>query len=67
MRKPRESQMYATITTLSPLRVLIDGAETPCRARALNGSYFTLTAGQRVTVTVRNPVPPLVLGDESEA
>lgn len=57
------SQMPATVTQVSPLRVVVDGAATDSPAKALNGATYTLN--QRVTVTVRNPRPPLVQGVES--
>lgn len=54
----------ATVTQASPLRVRTDGSSNDCPAVGLNGAAYTL--GQRVTVTTRNPTPPLVLGEESD-
>jgi hypothetical protein len=56
-------QMKATVTTASPIRVRVDGAVTDSPAVALNGTAYTL--GARVTVTVRNPIPPLVIGADN--
>lgn len=56
-------QMPATVTTASPLTVTIDGAMTACPANVLDGAAYAV--GARVTVTVRNPLPPLVNGIES--
>ena len=58
-----QQQMPATVTAASPLRVVVDGATVDCPAFALNGATYTV--GQRVTVTVRNPTPPLVQGEEA--
>lgn len=58
-----EVQAKATVTAESPLTVLIDGADTPCFANALNADPYLVD--DRVTVTIRNPVPPLVQGVES--
>lgn len=57
------AQMPATVTATSPLSVRIDGASTTCPAKVLDGATYAL--GARVTVTVRNPLPPLVNGVES--
>lgn len=59
----QEVQTQATVTVAVPLRIVVDGALTPCPANVLNGASYTV--GQRVTVTVRNPLPPLVQGVES--
>lgn len=58
-----EQQSTATVTQASPLRVVVDGATTDSRANVLDGASYSV--GQRVTVTVRNPLPPLVQGVES--
>lgn len=57
------SQMPATVTQASPLRVVVDGATVDSFANALDAASYSV--GQRVTVTVRNPRPPLVNGVES--
>lgn len=58
-----EVQGRATVTDAAPLTVKVDGAVTPCFANALNAEFYPVDA--RVTVTIRNPVPPLVQGVES--
>lgn len=62
-----EQQMSATVTSGSAdaggLRVVVDGATVDSPAKALNGAPYALN--DRVTVTVRNPQPPLVNGKES--
>lgn len=58
-----EVQTGATVTDDSPLTILVDGATTPCPANVLDAGVYAL--GQRVTVTVRNPLLPLVQGVES--
>ena len=55
--------MPATVTSASPLRVVVDGATVDSPAFGLNGATYTV--GQRVTVTVRNPTPPLIQGEET--
>ena len=45
------------------LPFVVDGASVECLAAALNGQAYTV--GQRITVTVRNPLLPLVQGVES--
>lgn len=57
------TQTAATVTQASPLRVIVDGAVTDSPANGLNAATYTV--GQRVTVTVRNPQPPLIQGVES--
>lgn len=52
-----------TVTDDSPLRVVVDGATVDTPAKALDGATYTI--GDRVTVTVRNPLVPLVQGVES--
>lgn len=58
-----DQQMPATITSASPLRVVVDGATVDCPAKALDAATYTVN--QRVTVTVRSPLVPLILGVES--
>lgn len=53
-------QVLGTVTVASPLRVRVDGATSDSPAKTLNAQTFTV--GDRVTVTVRNPLPPMVLG-----
>lgn len=52
-----------TITDDSPLSVVVDGATVPSFANALDGGVYSI--GDRVTLTVRNPLPPLIQGVES--
>lgn len=56
-------QVKGTITAASPLRVVVDGATTDSPANALDGATYSIN--DRVTITVRNPQPPLVQGVES--
>ncbi|WP_435744891.1 hypothetical protein [Nocardioides sp. SYSU DS0663] len=60
---PVETQAKATVTSAAPLRVVVDGATTDSFANALDAASYSI--GQRVTVTIRNPLPPLVQGVES--
>lgn len=62
-KETREQQTKATVTQANPLRIQIDGAETDSTASTLDSASYTV--GDRVTVTVRNPSPPLVQGVES--
>lgn len=52
--------MPATVTVLSPLTVVADGADTPCPVEALAGVSFTV--GNRVQLQDRSPRRPLVTG-----
>lgn len=63
MAEESGEQVAATVTQASPLRVVVDGATVDSFANALDAA--TYAAGDRVTVTVRNPRPPLVQGKES--
>lgn len=77
--QPAESTATATVTQVSPLRVVIDGATTDSPATVAttpaevdNGDGTTtpvvpasFAIGDRVTATIRNPQPPLVQGKES--
>lgn len=56
-------QTHGTITSASPLRVVVDGATVDSPAVALDGATYALNA--RVTVTGRNPQVPLVIGIEA--
>lgn len=59
-----ETATSATVTSASPdLWIVVDGATTPCPAYVLNVAAYTV--GQRVRVTVRNPLVPVVNGIES--
>lgn len=58
-----EAQAKATVTSAAPLRVVVDGATVTSFANALDAATYSV--GARVSVTVRNPLPPLVLGVES--
>lgn len=59
----REVQAQATVTSAAPLRVVVDGATTDSFANALDAASYQV--GARVTVTIRNPLPPLVQGIET--
>lgn len=50
----------ATVTSGSPLRVVVDGHSTDVPAKTLNGAAYS--ADDRVAVIVANPDPPTVLG-----
>lgn len=56
-------QARAVVTQVSPPRVRVVGSTSDVPAKALAGA--TLTVGAVVAVTVRNPLPPLVIGTES--
>lgn len=58
-----ETQTTATVVGEAPLMIVVDGATVPCPAAVLNNAEYFV--GDRVTVTVRNPVLPLVQGVES--
>ncbi len=58
------SQVSGTITQASPLRVVVDGATVDSLAMTLDGCTYVLDA--RVTVQIRNPQIPLVLGTETQ-
>lgn len=58
-----EVQTQGTVTSASPLRVVVDGATIDSIAFALDGAVYALN--DRVTVIVRNPQPPLVQGEET--
>jgi len=57
------TQSTATVTSAAPLRALVDGATRDSFVNALDGATYEV--GDRVTVTIRNPLPPLVQGIES--
>lgn len=61
--EPLETQAKATITNAAVLRVVVDGATEDSMANALDAASYAV--GQRVTVTVRNPRPPLIQGEET--
>lgn len=63
MAEIRETTTAATVTQAAPLWVVVDGATSPCPANVLDGATYLV--GDRVTVTVRNPLVPLVQGAES--
>ena len=54
---------HGTVTQVSPLRVICDGATVDSLAASLNGTAYALN--QRVNITTRNPNLPLVVGTES--
>lgn len=58
-----ETQTQATVISTTPLMIRVDGATVDCPAAALNDVVYDPDV--RVTVTVRNPLLPLVLGKES--
>jgi hypothetical protein len=58
-----EIQTHGTVTQASPLRVVVDGATVDSSAVALNGATYALN--NRVTITVRTPLVPVVLGIEA--
>lgn len=62
MAEESTNQALATITATGDYRVLMDGATVECPASALGGATYVV--GERVTVTVRNPRPPLIEGVE---
>lgn len=47
----------------APFAITVDGATRPCPAARLDSASYTLN--QRVTVTVRNPLIPLIQGVET--
>lgn len=49
--------------TAAPYTILTDGSVQSCPAAALNGQSYAIN--QRVTVDVRNPLPPLIQGEET--
>lgn len=57
-----ETQVTATVTATSPLAVVVDGATVACPALVLDGATYSVD--DRVTVTVRNPLIPLIQGVE---
>ena len=61
--EPVQVQAKATVTDDAPLSVVVDGADTPSFANALDAATYSI--GDRVSVLVRNPQPPLVQGVES--
>lgn len=60
---PLSASGAGTVTQASPLRIVMDGASQDSPANSLDGTAYAI--GARVTVTVRNPIPPLVMGVES--
>lgn len=60
---PLSASGAGTVTQASPLRIVMDGANQDSPANSLDGTAYAI--GARVTVTVRNPIPPLVMGVES--
>lgn len=62
--QPVSTQAKATVTANDPqMRVVVDGATVDSFANALDEAIYDI--GDRVTVTIRNPVPPLVQGRET--
>lgn len=65
--QPVEAQTKATITATnsggSALRVVVDGTTVDSLANALDAAVYALD--QRVSVVVRNPLPPLIQGQET--
>ena len=63
-RQITETQTTGTVTSASPdLWVLVDGATVASPTYVLDVASYTV--GQRVRVTVRNPLVPVVQGVES--
>lgn len=59
-----ETSASATVSTASPdLWIVVDGSTSPCPAYVLDVAAYTV--GQRVRVTIRNPLVPVVNGIES--
>ena len=56
-------QTHGTVSQASPLRVVVDGATVDSPAVALDGATYALN--DRVTITGRNPMVPLVVGIEA--
>lgn len=54
------ADIVGTVTDDSPLTVIVDGADTANPAEALNATAYTV--GDRVQMTVRTPMQPLVIG-----
>ena len=54
------TQIQGTVTQASPLRVIVDGATVDSLANTLNATTYILNA--RVSVQIRNPQIPLVIG-----
>lgn len=63
MAETVQVQVKGTVTAAAPLRVVVDGATQDSPANTLDGATYILNA--RVTITVRNPQVPLVVGVES--
>lgn len=64
MSNLNETQTTGTVTTASPdLWVIVDGATVASPAYVLDIASYTV--GQRVRITVRNPLVPVVQGVES--
>lgn len=53
------ARLQATVTQVSPLHILVDGATTPCPA-VQNAEVTDLTVGARVRCEDRAPRRPLV-------
>lgn len=63
-REIREAPATATVTKASPdLWIRLDGATVECPAYVLDVAAYTV--GQRVQVTVRSPLVPVVQGVKS--
>ena len=62
MADEQYQQVTGTVTQASPLKVVVDGATTDSVAHSLDGATYSVN--DRITVTVRNPLPPLVQGIE---
>ncbi|HET6917570.1 MAG TPA: hypothetical protein VFH56_15905, partial [Acidimicrobiales bacterium] len=61
--QPFSGSATATVTQASPLRIQIDGATVDSIANSLDGAAYAV--GDRVTCTLRDPVPPLVQGKQT--
>lgn len=51
-------ELTMTVTSVNPLKVIADGADTDSRTATVEG--LTLLAGDRVQATIRTPRMPLV-------
>ena len=61
-----EKSMTATVTVVSPLTIIADGAATANLAIKA-ADLAALTVGDRVSIIARDPIMPLVVGVEVPA
>lgn len=55
-----QPQITGTVRTVDPLTVWPDGSTSWCPAATIAGQVYL--SGDRVQITVRNPLPPLLQG-----